>query len=161
MPASGIGEPGLPAAGADDPVLDAGPLRDGEDERPRHLRRRRQAAGRLVAEGRTCGARLGLRGAAEQDPPLDPGLVVDDVARPAVADDQLEIGETFEHRPGKARPLLGDDDDLVVGELIDEALRRDRLAIDGDLRVVGQRCPVAVLQGNPDVVVEDGDLRHS
>jgi hypothetical protein len=43
------GEPGLPATGANDPVLKAGPLRDGEDECPRHLRRRRQAAGRLVA----------------------------------------------------------------------------------------------------------------
>ena len=84
-----------------------------------------------------CGALLSLRGAAEQDPPLDPGLVVDDIACPTVADDQLEVGETFEHLPGKARPLLGDDDDLVVGQLIDEALRRDRLAVDGDLRIVG------------------------
>ena len=111
--------------------------------------------------GRAGGAPLGLGGAAEQDSPLDPGLVVDDIARPAVAHEQLQVGEALEHRAGKARPLLGDDDDLVVGELIDEPLRRDRLAVDGDLGVVGQRRPVAVLQGDADVVVEDRDLRHA
>jgi hypothetical protein len=49
------------------------------------------------------------------------------------------VGEALKHRPGKARPLLGDDDDLVAAELADEPLRWDRLAIDGDLRVGGQR----------------------
>jgi len=63
--------------------------------------------------------------------------VVDDIARPAVTNDQLEVGEAFEHRPGKACTLLGDDDDLVIGQLIDEALRRDRLSVNGDHRVVG------------------------
>ena len=76
-------------------------------------------------------------GSSEPDPPLDPRLMVDDIARPTVTHDQPEIRQAFEHRPWKACPLLGDDDDLVVGQLIDEALRRDRLAVDGDLRGVG------------------------
>src|ERR1700680_1007010 len=47
------------------------------------------------------------RGPPQQAPPLDPGLVVDNIARPAVTNDQLEVGKAFEHRPGKACPLLG------------------------------------------------------
>ena len=117
--------------------------------------------GAVAAGGTRRGAPVGLGGSAEQDSPLDPGLVVDDVARPAVADEQLQAGEAFEHRAGEARPLLGDDDDLVVGELVDEPFRRDRLAEDGDLGVGGQRRPVAVLQGDADVIVEDRDLRHA
>ena len=84
--------------------------------------------------------------------------MIDDIARPAVTDEQLQLGEALEHGSGKARSLLGDHDDLVVAELLDQPLRRDRLAVDGDLGVVGQHRPVAVVQGDPDVVVEDRDF---
>jgi hypothetical protein len=87
--------------------------------------------------------------------------VVDDVACPAVADEQLQVGEAFKHCAGKARSLLGDDDDLVVGKLIDKPFRRDRLAVDRDIGVVGQRRPVARLQRDTDVAVKDRDLRHA
>jgi hypothetical protein len=87
--------------------------------------------------------------------------VVDDAARPAVADQELQLGELLKHLPRKPGPLLGDDDDLVIGQLRDQPLRRDRLAIDGDLGVVRQLGPVAVLQGNANVVIEYRDLRHA
>ena len=77
-------------------------------------------------------ALLGIHGAAQHDPALKSGLMVDDVARPPVAYDQLEVGQSLEHRPGQAHPLLGDHDDLVIEQLIDEALRPDGLAEDSD-----------------------------
>jgi len=75
--------------------------------------------------------------------------MVDDVARPAVAHDELEVGQSLEYRPGQASPLLGDDDDLVVDELIGEALRRDRLAVDGDRRIAGQARSNRHIPGRP------------
>src|SRR6185312_15059668 len=161
LPGERDGEPGLPAAGPDCPVLDADSFRDREEERPRHLRRRGQAVRGPVAAGVRRGAAARLGGAAEHDATLDPGLVVDHVARPAVADDQLQVGESLEHLPREARTLLRDDHDLVAVELLYEPLRRDRLAVDRDLGVAGQRRPVAVVQGDANVVVEDRDLRHA
>ena len=154
-------EPGLPAPGTDCPVLDASPLGHRKDQRPCHLRWRRQARPRL-GDGRTHRRGLIRVGSAgEQDPTLDAGLVVDHVARPAVADQQLELGERLEHGTREAGPLLGDDHDLVVPQLLDEPRRRDRLTVDGDLRVGGQRAPVAVLQCDADVVVEDRNACHA
>ena len=43
----------------------------------------------------------------------------------------------------------------------DQPLRWDGLAIDRHLGVGGKRRPIAELQGDADVVVEDRDLRHA
>ena len=45
----------------------------------------------------------------------------------------LRLGRPSRTSAGKARPLLGDDDDLVVRQLLDEALGWDRPAEDRDL----------------------------
>ena len=104
---------------------------------------------------------FGVGGAAEKNPPLDPSVVIDDIARPPITDEQFQLRESLEHGSGKARSLLGDHDDLVVAEFLDEPLRWDRFTVDGDLGVIGQHRPVAVVHGYADVVVEDGDLRHA
>src|SRR5271156_4500527 len=86
--------------------------------------------------------------------------MIDDIAGRAIAHDQLEIGETFEHLPRKSRPLLGDHDDLVVTEFIDQTFGRNRLAKHGDLGIVWQYRPVAVFGGHSDVVVKYRYLSH-
>jgi hypothetical protein len=56
-------EPCLTAPGTDDPVLYADPLRDGEDERPCHFRRGREAVRRLVVAGARSSEPASLSGA--------------------------------------------------------------------------------------------------
>ncbi len=79
--------------------------------------------------------------------------MVDDRARPPVGDDELQFREILEHLTRKPRPLLGDHEDVVVGQFLGESRGSDRLAIEPDLGVASEGRPIAELFGAADVVV--------
>ena len=116
------------------PVLYAGPFRNGEDE-PHAIS---DGVGRprgVAAEWAHCGARRSLR-CRKARSPARPGPRSRRRSRPGRYKRSAGLGRPSS-TAGKRCPLLGDDNDLVVGQLIDDALRRDRLAVNGDRRVVG------------------------
>ena len=140
-------EPGLPSTRPDRAVLDADALGDREDERPGHLGRRRDPA--------TVSPRLLSPSAPRGDRRSRPELAVPQRRMPRsrrqswsttvlvgpLQTIRLEPRQTLEDLPGQPSPLLGDDDDLVVDQHLDQQLGRNRLPVEGDLCIGSQRAP--------------------
>jgi hypothetical protein len=133
----------LPAPGAQARVLGGDRARQREDQAPGEFARRARVAA----------------GAADGDAIAPRGLQVDRGVRHAGRHQQTQVGQGVQpiggeggalaHRHDHVEVAQGGDEDGGVGEV---------LAEDPD-RAVGQTVPVGVAQGDPLVIIQDGDVR--
>ncbi len=133
----------LPAALAHPPLVGGEVAGGGQDQRPGVL-------------GRGPGQPFG---AAYRDPALDRRLEVDRGVARTRGDQQAKLGQALEQGAREGRPLAHDADDLEVPQRRRDRVQPAEMMIeDGDLDRVPERRPVGHLEGDPVVVVEDGEL---